>query len=364
MKNLIKKILREDKDWDWAKDIKPLSMDGDYVLDVGDMGRQDYSILVDDLKDLGYDTTILPDSPYGIVRLRYIYLEYNEENGEYSTDWNDYQNQNPTYGGRYRMLTMEDFTELFYYWKMEKQVPFVMDRHLKEDKDWDFMGDINPIHEDGEYVIVVEGELSASDWEKMLDYVTHLGYNGDGHWRYDDLYSINNKNFLLGDEGNEMSLLPNEGVIFYLSKNYKGLKNLDWDNIKHLEWAKEKGYIPIMLDDFNEMGENHLKSLKEDKDWDFMGDINPLKGRGGVGYVALLYAEDTKGRFFIGDDGNIMGYPTDAKWKDVLVGDPDKIEQCIFRTKAEAQKAIREVKKWRNKYPGAKWYDNYSIEKI
>jgi hypothetical protein len=135
---------------------------------------------------------------------------------------------------------------------------------LKEDKDWDFMDDVEPIHNSYEYVIVMDRVLDPSDWEKFVDYTITLGYNmnhrGDAvDWLYRDLDLVNK------------SVKSDEGVIFYLEKDHKGNKRLGWDNIDRLDDAIKEGKIPIMLDDFNEIGiENHLKTLKEDKDWDFM----------------------------------------------------------------------------------------------
>ena len=104
---------------------------------------------------------------------------------------------------------------------------------------------------------------------------------------------------------------------------------------------------------------NIRRIIKEEIDgFDWVEKTKPIKG-----YVGLVHAMDTGAKFFVQDDGSIIGYPPDMNWRDNLLEDPDKIENCIFRTKGEASKAVSKVKKWRKSSwrPGANYF---SIEKI
>jgi hypothetical protein len=103
---------------------------------------------------------------------------------------------------------------------------------------------------------------------------------------------------------------------------------------------------------------NIRKIIREEiDDFDWVKKIKPLKG-----YVGLVHAMDTGAKFFVQDDGSIIGYPSDMNWRDSLSEDPYKMETCIFRTKAEATKAVSKVRKWR-KSPWRR-ADYFSIEKI
>ena len=95
-----------------------------------------------------------------------------------------------------------------------------------------------------------------------------------------------------------------------------------------------------------------------ESEFEWVEKTKPLKG-----YVGLVSAMDTGAKFMVQDDGSIIGYPPKTNWRDSLLDDPDKMKNCIFRTKAEAKKAVSVVRKWRRSSwrPGA---DHFSIEKI
>lgn len=102
-----------------------------------------------------------------------------------------------------------------------------------------------------------------------------------------------------------------------------------------------------------------LRIIKEEiSDFDWVSNTKSLKG-----YVGLVTAMDTGAKFIITNDGSIIGYPPKTNWRDNLLEDPDKIENCIFRTKTEVKKAVSVVKKWRKSSwrPGA---DYFTIEEI
>jgi len=138
----------------------------------------------------------------------------------------------------------------------------------ENDLDWGWVEDIGPIHDSHNYVIIIDEIMTDSDWQKFVDYTHYLGYNTKNsyfQWDYNEI-TIPNR-----------SIEENGGVIFYLSKDENDNKEIGWDDLNELDEAIEKGYIPIKLEDFIEIGiENHLKNIKEDKDLEWIKDIEPM----------------------------------------------------------------------------------------
>jgi hypothetical protein len=111
MKDLIRKILRED--FDWTKEVKPMSMGNLYVIDVRRIYIGDFRYLLEDLKELGYDGT--EEVPLDAC---YVYMNYDD--GYFSVEWDACNQNNPTYGGDYQMINIERFDEMYYHWKIER----------------------------------------------------------------------------------------------------------------------------------------------------------------------------------------------------------------------------------------------------
>jgi hypothetical protein len=171
VRNLIRKILREDLDW--TKDIKPMSMTNLYVIDVRNLSYRDEMDLLEDLRELGYEDT----SQISRETADYIYMEY--EDGRFFVDWADHSEEfDPTFGGDYQMIDMDMFNEMFYNWKIERDTGSL----FKEDFDWTATEQdpwknvskeiLNKIDSD-----VLDRIISILDWE--IDYSKSDAYEHD-----------------------------------------------------------------------------------------------------------------------------------------------------------------------------------------
>lgn len=136
----IRKIIREElgDEWDWVNDTEPMSMKDDYVIDVSSLNHRKKSFLIGDLEDLGYRTP----GDYGIeLRLENVCYIYIEMVGNVPTiDWNGCGlDIDVTYNGTYKMLTVEEFNEIYPLWKKESKGflgesndDWIIDRHAKK----------------------------------------------------------------------------------------------------------------------------------------------------------------------------------------------------------------------------------------
>lgn len=105
-------ILNE-SEFDWTKEVKPMSMGNLYVIDVRRIYIGDFRYLLEDLKELGYDGT--EEVPLDAC---YVYMNYDD--GYFSVEWDACNQNNPTYGGDYQMINIEKFDEMYYHWKIER----------------------------------------------------------------------------------------------------------------------------------------------------------------------------------------------------------------------------------------------------
>lgn len=112
LKSLLNDMLTENFDMDWVDDIEPVThwdMNNYYVLDVTTVSQQ-ISEVVEDVWDfaseMGYDVEL----GVNLNVVGYIYFE--PDNGVpegYSLDWGERSHKNPTFDGKYRMISLDEF---------------------------------------------------------------------------------------------------------------------------------------------------------------------------------------------------------------------------------------------------------------
>ena len=82
-----------------------------------------------------------------------------------------------------------------------------------------------------------------------------------------------------------------------------------------------------------------IKKILKESDFDFI-DKTPLKG-----YIITIYSQATRGSFFVDEDGGLAGYR--GYWSEGIFNRDDNVQPKIFRTKAEANRMIRSIIKFR-----------------
>ena len=161
----------KESDFDWVDDVKPMSLSGDYVIDVSRLGKMSFNKVINNLKGLGYTGYY---GGYG--RTDYIYMEQVSD-GTLVLDWGEGMLEDPTFDGDYEMITSEKFNEMLPYWREERKSGVI------RESDFDWADDLKPMSLRDSYVIDVYG-LSKMSFDFLVDDLKDLGYRGN-QGRYD-----------------------------------------------------------------------------------------------------------------------------------------------------------------------------------
>jgi ADP-ribose pyrophosphatase YjhB (NUDIX family) len=106
------------EDFDWSDEIQPeVHWDRDkyYVLDVRSLSGRELRETIDDVWDFAYNMDY--DTEIGVTydTVGYIYFEPSDEVPEgYALDWSDRKTVDPTFGGKYQMISLEEFYHMAY----------------------------------------------------------------------------------------------------------------------------------------------------------------------------------------------------------------------------------------------------------
>jgi hypothetical protein len=113
---IVRKNLTED--FDWTDSISPETewdKDKYYVLDITSLSGLELRETIDDIWDFAYNMDY--DVEIGVTydSVGYIYFEPNDDVPEgYALDWTDRKTKDPTFGGKYQMLSLEEFYHMAY----------------------------------------------------------------------------------------------------------------------------------------------------------------------------------------------------------------------------------------------------------
>lgn len=106
------------EDFDWTDSISPETewdKDKYYVLDITSLSGLQLRETIDDIWDFAYNMDY--DVEIGVTydSVGYIYFEPTDEVPEgYALDWSNRDTEDPTFGGKYQMLSLEEFYHMAY----------------------------------------------------------------------------------------------------------------------------------------------------------------------------------------------------------------------------------------------------------
>lgn len=129
--------LKESGGFDWVDDIQPETewdKEKYYVLDVRSLSGVQLRETIDDIWDFAYNMDYDVEVGVQYDTVGYIYFEPNDEVPEgYALDWSPRETKDPTFGGKYQMLSLEEFYHMAYG-----------EEPLNESNDFDWVGGIKP----------------------------------------------------------------------------------------------------------------------------------------------------------------------------------------------------------------------------
>ncbi len=299
----IKKIIKEEiNDFDWVKDIQPETewdKEKYYVLDIRSLSGVKLRETIDDIGDFAYSMDYDVEIGVQYDNVGYIYFEPNDEVPEgYALDWTPRKTTDPTFGGKYQMISLEEFYHMAYG-----------DEPLNESNDFDWVKDIEELPIPGTAWIM---EIDPKDSEEVQQKLFDVGFRWSSgsneidetsgvytfvsYSNYDikykcfkmvkgDSYIPNNINNIIN------STQPNDLFIYEYKDGTSKLKNTSLNESNDFDWTKDTGPI-----------------LEWDKDTYYVVDLTPLSG--------LEFRETLDDIYYFGE---IMGYNTEL-FVDINVG--------------------------------------------
>ena len=225
--------------FDWTDNVSPeidWNKDKYYVLDITSLHGRKLRETIDDIWDFAYNWDY--DVEVGVTydSVGYIYFEPDDDVPEgYSLDWSVRETKDPTFGGKYQMLSLEEFYHMAY-----GEEP-----NINENFDWVEEVPSLPLYKDDHWFIFVN---SLEEQREAEDYIHSRGYtiHGPEHKEY-RFYKDPNPNFLMPMRALEHD--PEEGRTLdnlydgrYLS--YEQAKE-EYPDAKIYVWSKVKGLTLI-----------------------------------------------------------------------------------------------------------------------
>jgi len=133
------------EDFDWIKDIQPETewdKEKYYVLDVRSLSGVKLRETIDDIWDFAYNMDYDVEIGVEYNTVGYVYFEPNDEVPEgYALDWSPRKTTDPTFGGKYQMISLEEFYHMAYG-----------DEPLNESNDFDWTSEIKPMKPEMEWL--------------------------------------------------------------------------------------------------------------------------------------------------------------------------------------------------------------------
>jgi hypothetical protein len=167
------------EDFDWTDSISPETewdKDKYYVLDITSLSGLKLRETIDDIWDFAYNMDYDVEIGVQYNNVGYIYFEPNDEVPEgYALDWSPRKTTDPTFNGRYQMLTLKEFYHMAYG----------DEPSMNEDFDW-----TESVPNPGQYDIFDLNFLITTNGVKLGDKVHLKGHAKDIDVVFDNVGTV------------------------------------------------------------------------------------------------------------------------------------------------------------------------------
>ena len=190
--------LNESNDFDWIKGIQPETewdKEKYYVLDIRSLSGVKLRETIDDIWDFAYNMDYDVEIGVEYNTVGYVYFEPNDEVPEgYALDWSPRNTTDPTFGGKYQVISLEEFYHMAYG-----------DEPLNESNDFDWISEIEPMKPEMGWLkdnfdnlkpVIKDIRTYYVDSERNpIFYYYQDSENGDVYISYGRIWSVLKKDF-------------------------------------------------------------------------------------------------------------------------------------------------------------------------